>query len=218
MSDLNLVTLTHPQAPAAEAYRALRMNLAFASVDNELEALVVASPATNEMKSLVAANLAVVMAQAEKQVILVDGDLRRPHVHTLFGVEQEPGVTTLMLSQEKSPALPLVSTSVPGLRILPSGALPPNPADILNSHKMELLLPRLKEEADIVIFDAPPVTVAVDASVLAARTDGLLLVVRAGHTRRDRIEQAKEMLERFRVRLLGAVFTDASEGGMLTGY
>lgn len=218
MSDIKIVTLTQPQSPAAEAYRALRMNLAFASVDKELESLVVASPAPNEMKSLVAANLAVVMAQAEKQVVLVDGDLRRPHVHQLFDVAQEPGVTTLLLHQGEMADLPLLATSVPGLRVLPSGTLPPNPADVLNSRKMEQLLERLKDVADIVICDAPPVTVAVDAAVLAARTDGLLFVVRAGHTRRDRIEQAKEMLERFRVRLLGAVFTNAPEGGLLTAY
>jgi non-specific protein-tyrosine kinase len=194
------------------------MNLAFTSLDKPLEMLVVSSPAVNETKSDVAANLAVVMAQAEQQVILVDGDLRRPHVHTVFGVSQEPGVTSVLVSQDAEIALPLVETSVPNLRVLPSGALPPNPADILASGKMQQLLDALKSEADVVIFDAPPVTVAVDAAALAAKTDGLLLVVRAGHTRRDRIEQAKEMLERSRVRLLGAVFTDASGSGLLTGY
>ncbi len=218
MADMNLITLTNPQAPAAEAYRALRMNLAFASVDKVLETLVVSSPAPDDTKSAVAANLAVVMAQSGGRVILVDADLRRPHLHTLFGVAQEPGLTTVMLSQETGAALPLLETSVPGLRVLPSGALPPNPADILSSQKMQQLLEQLKADADAVILDAPPVTVAVDAAALAARTDGLLLVVRAGHTRRDRIAQAQEMLERFRVRLLGVVFTDAPGGGLLTGY
>ncbi len=218
MADMNLITLTNPQAPAAEAYRALRMNLAFASVDKGLESLVVSSPASDDTKSAVAANLAVVMAQAGGRVILVDADLRRPHLHALFGVSQEPGLTTVMLSQENGVKLPLLETSIPGLRVLPAGALPPNPADILSSQKMQHLLEQLKANTDVVILDAPPVTVAVDAAALAARTDGLLLVVRAGHTRRDRITQAQEMLERFRVRLLGAVFTDASGGGLLTGY
>jgi non-specific protein-tyrosine kinase len=127
-------------------------------------------------------------------------------------------LTTVMLSQETGAALPLLGTSIPGLRVLPAGALPPNPADILSSQKMQQLLEQLKADADAVILDAPPVTVAVDAAALAARTDGLLLVVRAGHTRRDRIAQAQEMLERFRVRLLGVVFTDAPGGGLLTGY
>ncbi len=218
MDKINLVTLTDPQAPATEAYRALRMNLAFTSLDKALETLVISSPGPNATKSQVAANLAVVMAQAEKRVILVDADLRRPHVHTLFNLPQEPGLTTVMVAQNNEAALPLLETTVPGLHILSSGTLPPNPADIMASQKMEEVLTQLQSEADLVILDAPPVTVAVDAAVLAARADGLLLVVRAGHTRRDRIAQAKDMLERSRVRLLGAVFTDAPGGGLMTGY
>ena len=217
--DSNLITLRDPRSPAAEAYRALRMNLAFTSLDEALSMFVVSSPAVAGLESEVAANLAVVMAQAGQTVILVDADLRRPRLHTLFGAPQEPGITTVLLSQKDDADLPLISTETPGLRLLPSGALPPNPADILGSNRMRALLARLKERCDVVILQAPPVTVAVDASVLAVQTDGLLLAVRAGHTRRDRIEQAKELLERFRVRLLGAVMTDAPDrGGLLTGY
>ena len=216
MDELNLITLTEPRSAAAEAYRALRMNLAFTSLDKPLEILVVSSPAPNATKSHVAANLAVVMAQAEQRVILADADLRRPEVHELFGVAQEPGITDVMLRQQLG-EIPVQDTDVPRLHVLTSGALPPNPADILDSQKMRDLLVKLREMADVVILDAPPVTVAVDASVLAAHTDGLLFVVRAGHSRRDRIAQAKELLDRFRVRLLGAVLTDA-QGGGLTGY
>jgi non-specific protein-tyrosine kinase len=218
MGTTKLVTLSEPQTAAAEAYRALRMNLAFTSLDAPLQSVVISSPAANERRSAVAANLAVVMAQAEQRVILVDADLRRPQIHDFFGVAKEPGLTTYLVSREADAAPPLVATDVAGLHILPSGAQPPNPADILNSQRMAELLATLKSQADVVILDAPPVTVAVDASVLGAQTDGLLLVVRAGHTRRDRVAQAQEMLERFRVRLLGAVFTDAPAGGLLTGY
>ncbi len=214
----NLVTLVSPDTPAAEAYRALRLNLAFTSLDKPLEMVVVSSPGPNATKSSVAANLAVVAAQAGQQVVLVDGDLRRPHVHELFGVAQEPGVTQVMLSHAAMGDLPLIETEVVGLRLLPAGALPPNPADIVGSQKMAQLLAHVQSQADLVIVDAPPVTVAVDAAVLATHADGLLLVIRAGHTRRDRIEQAKLLLTRFEARLLGAVFTDSTEGGLLTGY
>jgi capsular exopolysaccharide synthesis family protein len=217
-NNLNLVTLSDPQSPAAEAYRALRINLAFASLDKSLDTLVISSAAPEETKSLVSANLAVAMAQADQKVILVDADLRRPHLHTLFGIPQEPGVTTALLEQTDDAALPLVKTEVPGLSVMPAGALPPNPADILASDKMQTLLERLRAESDVVILDVPPVIVAVDASVLGTRGDGTLLVVRAGHSRRDHIAQAKEMLERSHVRVLGAIFTDAPEGGLLTGY
>jgi non-specific protein-tyrosine kinase len=170
------------------------------------------------MESNVAANLAVVMAQSGQRVILVDADLRRPELHDVFGVPQEPGLTTWMLSREGDAPVSLLETDVEGLSFLPSGAQPPNPADILNSDKMRALLEDLKAAADVVIFQTPPVTVAVDAALLAAETDGLLMVIRSGHTRRDRVEQAKELLERFRVRLLGAVMTDAADRGLLTGY
>ena len=112
----------------------------------------------------------------------------------------------------------LLETVVPGVSLLPAGAQPPNPADILGSQKMEQLLRALKAQADVVIFDTPPVNVAVDAAVLATKADGLLLTVRYGHTRRDHIAQAQETLERFRVRLLGAVLADAPEVGFVKGY
>jgi non-specific protein-tyrosine kinase len=213
-----LLTLQEPRSAVAEAYRALRMNLAYTSLDRALSSLVVSSPAVADMDPSVAANLAVVMAQANQRVILIDADLRRPSLHELFGVPQEPGITSVMLSYAEELDIPLVDTGVPGLSLLPSGALPPNPPDILGSNKMGRLLEHLKEQADVVVLQAPPVTVAVDASVLAAQTDGLLLVVRAGHTRRDRVEQAKDLLQRFRARLLGAVMTDAPDRGLLTGY
>lgn len=218
MDTQNLITLSEPRSPASEAYRALRMNLEFTSLDKSLESLVISSPEAEAHKSVVASNLAIVMAQGGQRVILVDADLRRPALHQLFDLPQEPGMTTFMLGRDEETELHLLDTQVPGLRLLPSGALPPNPADILGSQKMQQLLARLQSEADVVILDAPPVTVAVDASVLAAHTDGIVLVVRAGHTRRDRVDQAKELLERFRVKILGAILTDARDQGLLTGY
>lgn len=218
MEQGDLVTLREPRSPATEAYRALHANLKFASIDRSLDSMVVAPPDTAGLEDDVAANLAVVMAQAGQRVVLIDADLRRPRLHDLFCLAQEPGVTDVVLSQDEDMDIPLLRTEVEGLRVIPSGALPPNPADVLGSQSMQSLLDRLREEADIAIFTAPPVTVAVDASVLAAQTDGLMLVVRAGHTRRDRVEQAKEQLKRFRARLLGAVMTNAPKQGRLTGY
>ncbi len=212
------VTLSDPRSPVSEAYRALRMNLAFTSLDKPLQSLVVSSPAPSDTKSQVAANLAIVMAQAGQQVVLVDADLRRPYLHQIFDTPSEPGITALMLQHEEELEPPLVETGVPGLWLLPSGARPPNPADILGSQKMRQLVELLLARADVVVFDAPPVTVAVDAPVLASHSDGLLLVVRSGHTRRDHIERSKALLERFRVRLLGAVLTDATERGVLSPY
>ncbi|HUM37868.1 MAG TPA: CpsD/CapB family tyrosine-protein kinase, partial [Anaerolineae bacterium] len=207
-----IITLKDPTSPAAEAYRALRVNLMYATLDQPVKTLVIAAPATEDNAPVppdVAVNLAVVAAQAGQRVILVDADLRHPLLHVLFGVPNADGLTQAILELEEKAALPLVETAVPGLRLLTTGKVPPNPSDILSSHKMAELLERLKAQADLVILQAPPVLVAVDAAALAAQADGMVLSVRSGKTRRDRIESAKKILERYQVHLLGAVLTDA---------
>lgn len=215
-----IITLTDPTSPAAEAYRALRVNLSYATLDRAVKTLVIAAPAPEgdaPVPADVAINLAVVAAQAGQRVILVDADLRNPHLHDVFDVPNAGGLTQAIFSLEKKTELPLLQTQIPGLRLLTCGKVPPNPADILSSAKMGELLEQLQTLADLVILQAPPVTAAVDAAALAAKADGLLLTVRSGRTRRDRIESAKAILERFQVRVLGAVLTDAPDA-MQTGY
>lgn len=215
-----IITLAEPTSEAAEAYRALRVNLSYATLDRPVKTLVIAAPATEgnmPVPADVAVNLAVVAAQAGQRVILVDADLRHPHLHDIFGVPNAGGLTQAILALEKKSELPLLATEVPGLRLLTTGKVPPNPADILSSNKMTDLMGLLTEHADLVIFQAPPVLVAVDAAALAARADGMLLTVRSGKTRRDRIESAKEILERYQVKLLGAVLSDAPEATQV-GY
>lgn len=207
MTRPNLITLTDPRSPAAEAYRTLRTNLLFSSVDEPVHSLVITSPAPQEGKSTALANLAVTLAQSERQTIIVDADLRRPSQHEVWGVSQEPGLTSMVLDALDVP--PLVEVGVPNLRLLPSGPLPPNPADILGSTRMDAIIQRLMQEADFVLFDAPPVISVTDAALLAAKLDGVLLVVRGGSTRRDDAEQARELLERLNVRIVGAVLTNA---------
>ncbi|GIV98060.1 MAG: tyrosine protein kinase [Herpetosiphonaceae bacterium] len=202
-----LITIRDPRSPAAEAYHVLRTNIQFSSLDRSLRTLLITSTAPDEGKSTTLANLAVTMAQGEQRVILVDCDLRRPSLHTLFGVPNEQGLTTMILSDDAAP--PLQETGVPGLLLLTSGPLPPRPADILGSRRMEAIIQRLKEQADIVLFDTPPVGAVADAAVLAGRVDGVLLVVEAGKTRRDRAREAKRLLEKVNANLLGVVLSNA---------
>jgi len=215
-----IIMLSDPQSSAAEAYRSLRVNLNYASLDDPLKTLVVALPASEKGQTKdteVAVNLAVAMAQAGKQTILVDADLRDPQLHQIFGVDNAQGLVQAILSVEIAEVdLPLVQTEIGGLQLLTSGDPPPNPVDILSSKKMTALLGGLKNAADIVILKAPPVLFAADTPALAARADGLLLVTRAGHTRRERLAEAKEKLEQFDVNLVGAVLTDAPREGMLS--
>ena len=153
---LGLVTITDPMSPASEAYRTLRMNLQFATLDRAIRTLLITSPGAGEGKSTCLANLAVTMAQVEQRVIVVDCDLRRPQLHGLFGISNESGLTNMMVDDKALEAPPIQATSVPGLAILPSGALPPRPADLLGSKRMRTVLERLLQEADVLLLDGPP--------------------------------------------------------------
>lgn len=214
----DLITLSDPRSPAAEAYRTLRTNLYFSSLDQALETLVVTSAAPRDGKSTTLSNLAVTMAQGEKRAILVDADLRQPSLHTYFGVSNNLGLTTMAVDEDALADPPLVATAVDNLWLLPSGPLPPNPAEILGSRRMEEIIANLKSRADIVLFDAPPVIAVTDAVVLGTKVDGVLLVIRAGKTRREHAARAKELLEKVNVRLVGAVLTDAKPDQSLGGY
>jgi len=215
---LDLITLTDPRSPAAEAYRTLRTNLTFTALDDPIETLIVTSAAPGEGKSSLLANLAVAMAQGERRTILVDADLRRPRLHKIFGAVNDRGLTTAIVDEAALDDPPLVKVGVDNLWLLPSGPLPPNPTDILGSRKMEQVIAALKSRADILLFDAPPVVAVTDAAVLGAKVDGLLLVVRAGQTRREHAERAKDMLERVHVHIVGAVLGDAPHDVTLGGY
>lgn len=203
----HLIALHDPRSPAAEAYRTLRTNIQFSSIDKPLHTLLVTGAAPDEGKSTTLANLAIIMAQAEQRVILVDCDLRRPSLHTLFDLPNDTGLTSLILAQDE--ALPLQATGVPGLSLLASGPLPPRPADILGSRRMEAAIARLRAEADIVLFDTPPVTAVTDAAVLATRVDGVLLVFQAGKTRREHARRTRQILEKVKANIVGVVLNDA---------
>jgi non-specific protein-tyrosine kinase len=200
----------------SEAFRTLRTNLMFSSLDAPLHTLVVASAAPNEGASSAAANLAVTMAQSGKRTILVDCDLRRPSQHDLWGIDAEPGLTTMIV--EDLPEPPVCDVGVENLWVLPAGYLPPAPADLIGSPRMDAIIERLRDEADIVIFDVPPVIAVTDAALLASKCDGLLLILRAGTTRRDHAERAKELLERINVRIIGVALTHAQVDSKIGAY
>jgi non-specific protein-tyrosine kinase len=202
-----LIALRDPRAPAAEAYRTLRTNIQFSSLDKPLRTLMATSTAPDEGKSTTLANLAVTIAQAEQRVILVDCDLRRPTLHTLFDLPNEAGLTSMILAEDAP--VPLQETGVPGLSLLASGPLPPRPADILGSRRMEAAIERLRAAADIVLFDTPPVVAVTDAAVLATKVDGVLLVFQAGRTSRERARRARQILEKVKANIVGVVLNNA---------
>ncbi len=198
-----LVVVKYPRSPVAEAYRILRTNLRLDEDERPLRTLMVTSAGPQEGKSIMVANLAVVLAQSGKRVVLVDADLRRPSQHHIFDLENHVGLSTVLEVENANLADILQATNVIGLSILPSGPLPDNPAELLGSRRMMDLIELLSEYADVVVFDSPPVMAVADATILAARVDGTLLVVDSGRTRRGLFQRTKEALVANGARLLG---------------
>jgi succinoglycan biosynthesis transport protein ExoP len=202
-----LIVCQQPFSAVAEAYRALRTNIRFSFVDRPMRTLMVTSPGPLEGKSLTLANLAVAMAQAGVRVIMVDTDLRRPTLHKIFDVSNTEGLSSILLNPESEIESHLQDTGVENLRLLPCGPLPPNPAEVLGSERMEKVIETLLGEADLLLFDSPPVLVVTDAAVLAAKMKegGVLLVANAGSTRRGMARQAVQKLQRVNAHLLGTI-------------
>ena len=217
-----LVTLRDARSPAAEAYRNLRTNIMFSSLEQPVSTLLLTSCASGradaDEKSAVLANLAVTFAQGGHPTILVDADLRRPRQHELWGLRNESGLTNMMLEEGALAEPPLAETGVENLSILPSGPLPAIPADVIGSQRMRDVVGVLKARASFVLYDAPPILAATDALLLGSLLDGVVLSLRSGVTRRDDALRAREALERVHARILGTVLTNAPREMANRGY
>jgi non-specific protein-tyrosine kinase len=217
-SDEKLLQLDETSFPILEAYRTLRTNLLVSSVDKPIQTLVVTSPVPRDGKSTTVANLGVIMAQAGKSVILVDADLRRSALHKLFQAPNRKGLTNVLLQSE--PALDgwLQETGIDNLRLLSSGPLPPNPPELLGSQKMHRLFEHLTQEADLIIFDSPPLLAVTDATVLSMMADGVLVIADAEKTRRGALKEAVQNLQQAGANILGAVLNRVPLRGSEYGY
>lgn len=213
-----LITVSNPRSPISEAYRTLRTNLEFSSLDKPIRSMVVTSASPEEGKSTTLANLAVVIAQAGKKVILVDCDLRRPSLHQIFDARTTPGFTDMMRDDALMSKPPLQETGVPNLWLLPSGTIPPNPAELLASRRMGEVIAALQQHAEIILFDAPPVIAVTDAAVLSTKVDAVLLVISAGKTKREHAKKAKTLLDKVNARLIGAVLNNVKGEASLYQY
>ena len=213
-----LITVANPRSPISEAYRTLRTNLEFSSLDKVIRSMMVTSAAPEEGKSTTLANLAVTTAQAGKKVILVDCDLRRPSLHQIFNARAAPGFTDMMRDDTLMGKPPLQDTSVANLRLLASGTIPPNPSELLASRRMGEVIAALQALADVVLFDAPPIVAVTDAAVLASKVDAVLLVVSAGKTKREHAKKAKALLEKVNAHLIGTVLNNVKGEASLYQY
>lgn len=200
-----LLNRAHGGGTLLESYRVMRTNVRFASVDNPMTCLMVTSTIPGEGKSVTATNLAVAMALDGYSVILVDSDLRRPSLHTKFDVQMRPGLTNVLVGHTPLEEA-LHETGIHGLRLLTAGPLPPNPPEILNSKAMQQLLRDLREQADLVVLDTPPLLATADAQVLSAHVDGLLYVMQFGAVKKTAVRHAAELIRQTRANVLGVVF------------
>lgn len=200
----SLITLEEAKSPISEAYRTLRTNVQFTSVDKNTKKIMITSSGPREGKSSTTANLAVSMAQAGKSVLIIDADLRNPTQHKIFGLLNTEGLS-MVLVEDISVFDVVKPTEVPGLSILTAGPIPPNPAELLGSNRMKNLLEELSDRFDEVIIDTPPVIAVTDAAILAQAVDGVVLVLASGEVNKDYAVRAKEQLDKVGAKILGAV-------------
>jgi non-specific protein-tyrosine kinase len=200
-------------SPVVEAYKALRTNLMFSSVDKEVKTIVITSAGPNEGKSRTAANLAIVLAQAGHPTLLVDADFRRPSQHRMFGRVRNVGLSNLIVQDQPEAALFVQDEQVKDLVILASGPTPPNPSELLGSAQMAGLLARFRKHFDYVVIDTPPINAVTDASVLAANADAAILVVDTNKATYTAVQHAKQALDRVGAKVLGSVMNKMKAAG-----
>ena len=211
-----LIALNEPKSAASEAFRTLRTNIQFAGLDQPCRSIVVTSAVPGEGKTTSVANFGIVSAQAGARVCMIDSDLRRPSLHLVFGVDNTRGLTTALV--EGLPFAEVAQPSrIPNLSLLTSGPLPPNPAELVGSHRMRDSLQAAAESFDLILCDSPPVMAVGDAVALAATCDGIVLVVRVGKTAHDILRRVVDQIDAVKGRVLG-VLLNRADGRLDTYY
>lgn len=201
-----LITQRNPKSPISEAFRTLRTNIQFSSIDKEIKTIVFTSSTPKEGKTTVAANLATSIAMGEKRVLIVDCDLRRPRLHKAYQIPNIEGLTNILMGEKRLEEVEYRGREESStLSILTSGPLPPNPSELLSSIKMKNFLEDMKLEFDMVILDSPPVGLVTDSAILSTLVDGTILVIEAGVTAIEAAQRAKELLDKVNANIIGAV-------------
>ncbi|RED65079.1 CpsD/CapB family tyrosine-protein kinase [Cohnella lupini] len=194
---------------AAEAYKALKTNIEFSSQHSDIKTIMIASSIKGEGKSITAANLSISYALSNKKVLLIDANLRHPSQHKIFNVPNSLGLSAL-LSDRCEPKDAIINLSAYNIGLIPGGQILPNPPEALASHRMTALLGELKESFEVIILDTSPILSVADAQIIAARCDGVLLVVKAGEASRESLIKAKEKLSLVGARFIGAVMNNSN--------
>ncbi len=215
MSRTRLHTLENPKSPVSEAFRTLRTNIQFSSIDKPVHSLVVTSSGPGEGKSTVSINIAITMAQAEKKVLLIDCDLRKPSLYKTFAVSRFNGLTNILVEDVDYTKVLYEAEEIKGLHVIGSGPIPPNPAELLGSNKMKAFIQKMKEIYDVVILDAPPIGLVTDSAILSTIVDGTIFVCAVGEADINAAKRAKELLDKVKANILGVVLNKVpiNQGG-----
>lgn len=192
-----------PKSIAAEAYRSLRTNIQYSSIDEKYKVIVVTSSEPGEGKSTTAGNLALALGQGGHQVLLVDCDMRKPSIHKKFKISNMAGLSDLLISKYKMDEV--IFQYNDNLTIVTSGNIPPNPSEMLASKSMEKYLEEMKEHFDYIILDTPPLQAVTDAQVLSTKADGTLLVIRAEETKRDSVLNSVNLIKKVNGTIIGTI-------------
>lgn len=220
IKEIELINHLHPGLPLAEDYRTIRTSILLSSAEGRPKSIILTSPLIQEGKTATTVNLAVSFAQLEERVLLIETDLRKPRLHRIFKVRNVNGLTGFLTG--KIPLKDIVTkTSIENIWLIPSGPVPPNPAELLNSRKMKDLIDEVSQVFDIVLMDSPPILAVIDPVIVASLVDAAIMVIRSGKTRRKPFVAAVEELKRARANILGAVFNAADlskEGAYYSNY
>lgn len=202
-----LITESNPKSPISEGYRMLRTNIEFSTIDQTLQVIMVTSSKPSEGKSTTCANMAVAFAQANKRVLLIDADLRKPSQHHIFGKSNRSGLTTVLFNQKELKDV-IQNSGTDNLSVIYAGPTPPNPSELLSSKKMTELLATIRGMYDVIIIDTPPILSVTDAQIVATLSDGVVLVVDSGKVKKEVALKAKTSLEHVKAKLIGVVLNN----------
>ena len=203
--DGHRVAITDGRSAASEAYRTLRTNIQFMTLDNLTRSILVVGAHPECGKTTTVTNLALALAQAGSSVLIVDTDLRRPKIHNIFGCKNFFGLTTMLIENNLNMNAARHKTQIPNLDIIPSGPVPPNPAELLASRKMQKTLKEFQSRYDYVVLDSPPMMSIADASLLAQLADATIMVVAYGETTREEAQKVHQQLSLAKANLIGVV-------------
>lgn len=212
-----LITHFAPKSPISEAYRSLRTSIQYSKADKSIKSIVFTSPGPKEGKSTTVVNLAIAIAQMGTKLLLVDTDLRRPVIHSIFNLDRSKGISNYLVGKINLDDA-IFKSDIDNLYVMPSGTLPPNPSELLGSKSMRNCIAELCERFDLVLFDSPPIMAVTDAVVLSSEVDGVVIIIKEGQTNRDAVSRCYNILKSIPNQLLGAVLNGINVNGFYGYY